>query len=121
MKRAIAFGIMVAAAATAGCSEARSESGGPTVDRDYQVGSFDRISVAGSYDTTVRTGAAPSVHVRGDQKEIDNLEVKVEAEILRAFRAHGSPRQQTADRGAGTGVLGADRVLEQVEAVAGGR
>lgn len=83
MKRAIAFGIMVAAAAIAGCSEGRSESRGPTVDRDYQVGSFDRISVAGSYDTTVRTGAAPSVHVRGDQKAIDNLEVKVENGVLK--------------------------------------
>ena len=82
MKRAIAFGIVAAAAAVAGCSEARSEAGGPTVDRDYQVASFDRISVAGSYDTNVRTGAAPSVHARGDQKAIDNLDVTVEDGVL---------------------------------------
>ena len=82
MRRAIALGITAAAIAASGCSEARSENGGPVVDRDYQVGSFDRIELAGAYDATVRTGAAPSVHARGNQKAIDNLEVTVENNVL---------------------------------------
>ena len=65
MKRAIVFGIVAAAAAMAGCSEARSENGGPVVDRTYQVAGFDRIALAGAYNTTVRTGASRS----GDSSE----------------------------------------------------
>jgi hypothetical protein len=82
MKRAITFGIVAVALAAAGCSQARSENGGPSVDRDYKVGGFDRIALAGSYNTTVRTGSAPSVHARGNQKAIDNLEVEVKDGIL---------------------------------------
>ena len=82
MKRAIALGITAAALAASGCSEARSENGGPTVERNYQVGSFDKIELAGAYDATVRTGSAPSVHARGNEKAIENLEVVVENNVL---------------------------------------
>ena len=36
MKRAIALGVAAAVMAAAGCTEARSENGGPVVDRNYQ-------------------------------------------------------------------------------------
>lgn len=78
MKRAFVFGIVAAAAMAAGCTEARSENGGPTVDRNYSVGEFDRIELAGAYEADIRTGAAPSVQARGPQKAIDGLEVIVE-------------------------------------------
>ena len=78
MKRAIALGMTAAVLAVAGCTEARSENGGPVVDRNFQVGEFDRIELAGAYDANVRTGAAVSVHARGSEKAIDNLEVMVE-------------------------------------------
>ena len=78
MKRAIALGMTAAALAAAGCTEARSENGGPAVDRNYQVGEFDRIELSGPYSATVRTGAGISVRARGNQKAIDNLEVVVE-------------------------------------------
>ena len=64
------------AMATAGCSH--NGSPGSTVDRDYQVGSFDQIELGGSYDATVRTGAAPSVHARGGENILDKLTVEVE-------------------------------------------
>jgi hypothetical protein len=82
MKRAIALGITAAAVAASGCGEARSENGGPTVERNYQVGAFDKIELAGAYDATVRTGSAPSVHARGNEKAIENLEVVVENDVL---------------------------------------
>ena len=82
MKRAIALGVAAATVAAAGCSAARSEDGGPRVERNYQVGSFDRIELAGAYDTNVRTGSAPSVRAQGNQKAIDNLEVAVKDGVL---------------------------------------
>ena len=78
MKRALAFGLITVAAATAACSQARSEDGGPTVDRSYTVGDFDKVELAGAYDADIRVGGAPSVKATGSQKAIDNLEVTVE-------------------------------------------
>ena len=98
MKRAIVLGIAAAIVAAAGCSAARSEDGGPRVDRNYKVGSFDRIELAGAYDTTVRTGSAPSVHAQGNQKAIDNLEVEVKDGIL----GHQTQEQDAAGAGANT-------------------
>lgn len=82
MKRAVALGIAAAAISVAACGEARSENGGPVVDRDYQVGSFDRIELAGAYDANVTTGGSPSVHARGNQKAIEDLEVEVKDGVL---------------------------------------
>ena len=82
MRRAITLGITAAAVSAAGCSEARSENGGPTVERNYQVAGFDKIELAGAYDATVRTGSAPGVQARGNEKAIENLEVVVENNTL---------------------------------------
>jgi hypothetical protein len=77
MHRAIVLGIVAAAAALGACGEARSQNSGPTVERSYQVGNFDRLELAGAYDVTVRTGAAPSVQARGSEKAIERLLVEV--------------------------------------------
>jgi len=77
MRRAITLGIIAAAMAAAGCTEARSKNGGPTVERDFKVGEFDRIELQGAYDTTVRTGSAPSVRAKGNEDAINDLEVAV--------------------------------------------
>lgn len=77
MKRTVTLAIIAAAVAAAGCSQARSEDGGPVVERDYKVGEFDRIDLGGAYDLTVRTGSAPSVHARGGENVLDRLEVEV--------------------------------------------
>ena len=61
MRKAIVMGMVAAAATSAGCARDRNETGGPTVERDYQVGGFERIEVAGSYDvesTPVRPRAS---------------------------------------------------------------
>jgi hypothetical protein len=77
MRRAIVLGLATAIMTAAGCSEARSQNGGPDVSRDFAVGEFDRIELAGAYDTTVRTGAAPSVQARGEQDALEDLKVEV--------------------------------------------
>lgn len=54
------------------------EPGGPAVRRDFPVGAFDRISLAGGHDVIVTVGGAPSVRAQGDAKLIDRLDIKVE-------------------------------------------
>ena len=79
-----------ASAALCACSVHRSDDtdAGPTVSRNYQVGNFEKIEVAGPYDVQVRTGANPSVSANGSQKLID-----VEDERkLRHFFEYVAPR-----------------------------
>lgn len=84
MGKVIAAAMMAGAAALGGCSgEARGEEDdGPTVERSYQVGNFERIALAGAYDVTVRTGSAPSVQARGSEKSIERLVVEVRGDTL---------------------------------------
>lgn len=82
MRKAIAIGMLAAAAASAGCARDRHESGGPMVERNYRVGGFDQIQVAGSYDVEVHTGAAPSVHAKGPEKDLERLVVEVRGDRL---------------------------------------
>lgn len=87
MRGAIALVAVIAAIAASGCAQAqnkqaRTESGGPTVQRDYPVGAFEQIEVAGHYDVDVRTGSAPSVHATGPQKDIERLVVEVKGDRL---------------------------------------
>ena len=66
MRKSIAAAaIVAAAAATSACGHDRSEDGGPSVSRNYQVGAFQQIEVAGPYDVEVRTGANPTVAANG--------------------------------------------------------
>lgn len=85
MKRAIELGMVAAAAAAvAGCNTARGEEdSGPTVNRAYQVGGFDRIEVAGPYDVTVTTGGGPSVTATGGEKDIEKMVVEVDGRTLK--------------------------------------
>ena len=82
MRKAVLIGIAVAAMAAAACGQNRAESGGPTVQRDYQVGPFDRIEVAGPYEVDVRVGAAPSVSASGPERLIERLVVEVKGDRL---------------------------------------
>ena len=77
MRKAIAAAVIAASAATSACGKTHSEDGGPTVSRNYQVGSFDQIEVAGPYNVEVRTGSKPSVSAQGSQKLIEHMVVEV--------------------------------------------
>lgn len=82
MRKSIAAAVIAASAATAACGRSSAEDGGPTVARNYQVGSFDRIEVAGPYNVEVRTGPAVSVSARGSQKLIEHMVVEVKGSTL---------------------------------------
>ena len=82
MRKAIVIGMVAATAASTGCAREHNESGGPTVERNYQVGGFERIEVAGGYDVEVHTGVAPSVHAKGPEKDLERLVIEVKGDRL---------------------------------------
>lgn len=74
--------VIVASTALAGC-HARAEVGdGATVSRNYQVGNFQKIEVAGPYDVQVRTGGNPGVSARGSEKLLGRTVVEVQGDKL---------------------------------------
>jgi len=81
MRKSIIAAIVAASAATGGCGQAHGGSG-PTVSRNYQVGNFQQIEVAGPYDVTVRTGANVGVSATGGQKLLDKTIVEVQGDKL---------------------------------------
>ena len=81
MRKSIAAAAFAATALTA-CGQGRAESGGPDTSRNYQVGSFREIVVAGPYDVEVRTGANASVSAQGSEKLLDRTTVEVDGDKL---------------------------------------
>jgi hypothetical protein len=82
MRKSIAAAVIAATALTSACHRGRSEDAGPTVSRNYQIGNFHQIEVAGSYDVEVRTGANPGVSARGSQKLLERTIVEVHGDRL---------------------------------------
>jgi hypothetical protein len=78
MRKAIAAaGLAAITFSTSGCAGRHGGTPGPTVERNYAVGAFDKIELAGAYDATVRTGPAVSVHAKGGENLLDRLVVEV--------------------------------------------
>lgn len=83
MRKLIVAAFLVGVSAvSAACAAKADADPGAMAARTFQVGDFKRIESAGSYDVTVRTGAAPSVRAEGPQKVLDRLEVKVVGDQL---------------------------------------
>jgi hypothetical protein len=77
--------VLLATAAGLGlgaCGHSSAETG-RTIQRDFAVGAFDKIEVAGPFDVTVTTGGKPAVHASGDSSLIDRMEVVVEGGALK--------------------------------------
>lgn len=76
----------------AGCGMGGHDRGGPSGQqgrRDFQVGAFDRVELAGSQNVIVTVGGAPSAYAEGDTGLLDRLEVKVENGVLRIGQKKG--------------------------------
>src|SRR3982751_2563142 len=82
MRKSIAAAVIAASAATSACGHSREEGAGPTVSRNYQVGNFQAIEVAGPYDVEVRTGGNPSVSAQGSEKLLERTVVEVRGSKL---------------------------------------
>jgi len=73
---------LVAASSLAGCHARAEESAGATVSKNYSVGNFSAIEVAGPYDVEVRTGSNPSVSGSGGEKLLERTVVEVRGDKL---------------------------------------
>jgi hypothetical protein len=74
-----------------GISSGHENSGasGHAGRRDFQVGGFDRVELAGSQNVIVTVGGAPSAYAEGDTGLLERLEVKVENGVLRIGQKKG--------------------------------
>jgi len=81
MRKSVAL-VIAGTAALAACSRGSAEDGGPTVSRNYQVGNFQQVELAGHYDVEIRTGAPLSVSARGPEKVLERLKVEVDGDKL---------------------------------------
>lgn len=88
MHKSVVLG-MVAAGALGACNTSRGEDAGPSVQRGFQVGAFDRIEVSGPYEVEVRTGGQPSVRADGAQRDVERMVVEV-----RDGKLHIEPRKR---------------------------
>jgi putative autotransporter adhesin-like protein len=78
----------LAAAAAVGvalgaCTSHAREGDEARAEREFPVGPFERIALAGSDDVVVRTGAAPSVRAEGDAEALERVEIEVRDGQLR--------------------------------------
>ena len=84
---------IAAGALLGGChfTNAEARDAGPAVDRTYQVGSFDRIAVAGPYEVTVKTGGQPGVKAHGGEAILAETDIIVENGELKIIpkKKHG--------------------------------
>lgn len=91
MRTRMIVSLAAAAAVLGACGQGRAEEPGPTVSRNYNVGNFQEIEVAGSYDVTVRTGGNPAVAAAGPQKLLEHtiVEVRDGKLVIRPEERHG--------------------------------
>lgn len=81
---ALASLLAFAAACSAGARpNERAERSSETGQRDFDVGSFDSVSLEGSHDVVVAVGGASSVRAEGDAEALERLEIRVEDGKLR--------------------------------------
>ncbi|HEX6374627.1 MAG TPA: head GIN domain-containing protein [Allosphingosinicella sp.] len=82
--------ILMSALVLGACSMGEaSESKRQMVSRDFQVGAFDKVALAGSPNVIVKVGGAPSVRAEGDAEMIEKLEVAVVNGTLRIGHKKG--------------------------------
>ncbi len=55
----------------------KPESRGPAESRDYRIGAFDQLTVAGPYDVTVIAAGQPGVAATGNKEALDQLTIEV--------------------------------------------
>ncbi|MFL6846216.1 MAG: head GIN domain-containing protein [Allosphingosinicella sp.] len=82
--------LMALSACGVGSSHERNAASGQNGRRDFQVGAFDRVELAGSQNVIVAVGGAPSAYAEGDTGLLDRLDVRVENGVLRIGQKKGN-------------------------------
>lgn len=79
MRKAIILGSVLLLAACNFSAGARdAETSGEQIRRNFNLGGFDRVTLAGPHNVIVTVGGGHSVRAEGDSKLIERLEVTVE-------------------------------------------
>lgn len=86
----LATAFVTLAACSAGAQGGGQASAGGGTSRAFQVGTFDKINLAGSPDVQVAVGGQPSVRAEGDAADLDRLEINVVNGELRIGMRPGS-------------------------------
>src|SRR5687767_11100932 len=81
--------LLALAACGANAQDKDSGASGQSGRRDFQVGTFDRVELAGSQNVIVKVGGTPSAYAEGDTGLLERLEVKVENGVLRIGQKKG--------------------------------
>ena len=81
--------LLLLAACGANAQHKDSGASGQSGRRDFQVGAFDRVELAGSQNVVVKIGGAPSAYAEGDTGLLERLEVKVEDGVLKIGQKKG--------------------------------
>jgi hypothetical protein len=81
--------LLLLAACGANAHDDQGGASGKAGRRDFQVGTFDRVELAGSQNVIVKVGGAPSAYAEGDTGLLERLEVKVENGVLRIGQKRG--------------------------------
>ena len=82
MPRPLAIEILDAIVTSYRAHRSHVEDDGPSIDRDFEIGDFERLDVAGPMDVEVRTGAAASVQASGPEWALENLRVEQQDDRL---------------------------------------
>ncbi|MEO7564335.1 MAG: head GIN domain-containing protein [Sphingomicrobium sp.] len=85
----IAF-VAAACASTAACGGTRAENAGPDSSREFAVGNFTTIEVAGPYDVHVHTGGKSAASAKGPQNILAHMVVEVDGSTLRIHPKRGA-------------------------------
>lgn len=91
MRSAIILLSSVALAACGMAADAQENGGdGSSARRDFSVGAFDAVALAGSHDVIVTVGGAPAVRAEGDAEVIEKLDIEVEDGTLKIGTKRGT-------------------------------
>jgi hypothetical protein len=92
------FRILIVGAALTACGGAALAAQSAAIERNYRVGSFDKVAAAGPNYVVVHVGGSFSVSAQGPTETLDKMEVVVERDGLqirprREFRDHFNWRE----------------------------
>lgn len=93
---ALAGAAVLAACNVTGTDARVIEASGVQGARDFQVGQFETVALAGSHNVIVTVGGAPSVRAEGDTAALEHLDIRVEG-----GRLHIGTERGTRFRGSG--------------------
>ena len=91
-------------------------------ERNYSVGSFDRIRVEGPFDVRLATNTSPDASAEGDPKVIQDLDIRVEGTTLIVRAGMGGWGEQPRAGATGATVVSVSTgIIRRATVIGGGR